>query len=34
MSEQSFETCFMIGVVLYGFGMLFYVSSIINEVAK
>ena len=34
LTEDNFATCAIIGVIVYGFGMLFYVSSIISEVAK
>jgi hypothetical protein len=33
-SEDRFMAVFLTGVIIYGMGMLYYVSSIINEVAK
>lgn len=33
-SEDRFMAVFLTGVIVYGFGMLYYVSSIIGGVAK
>ena len=33
-SEDRFMAVFLTGVIIYGFWMLYYVSSIINEVSK